>query len=75
MTEAEVDDDMTDTTGEAFAGYQHQMGDRAYVAHQHFVDFVQRHPFIEQRPDLAALADRVDEALADLYQAIWKVEG
>ncbi|WP_313533946.1 hypothetical protein [Haematobacter sp.] len=74
MTEHEIDEGVADTTGEVFGGFQHEAGDRAYVAHQHFVDFVQRHPFIEQRPDLAALAYRVDEAMADLYQAIWKVE-
>lgn len=62
------------TMGEAFSGFQHEAGDRSSVAHQHFVDFVQRHPFVAERPDLSALAAKADAALAELYQAIWKVE-
>ncbi|MBY6056349.1 hypothetical protein [Leisingera daeponensis] len=57
-----------------FAASRHEAGDRAFVAHQHFADFVQYHPFVADRPDLAALAKAVDEANADLYQAIWKTE-
>lgn len=56
------------------AANRHEAGDRAFVAHQHFADFVQRHPFVSERPELDALAGAVDEAMADLYQAIWKTE-
>lgn len=62
------------THGEAFPGFQHEAGDRAFVAQQHFCDFVQDHPFVAERPELAALAAVVDDAMAELYQAIWKVE-
>ena len=57
-----------------FSANRHEAGDRAYVAHQHFVDFVQRHPFVEGSSNLAALASVVDMAMAELYQAIWKAE-
>lgn len=63
---------MTETEAAKLDG-QHEAGDRAYVAHQHFVDFVQRHPFVTERPELANLASLVDDAMAELYQAIWKV--
>lgn len=61
-------------SAEGFAASRHEAGDRAFVAHQHFADFVQRHPFVLDRPELAYIADAVDEAMADLYQAIWKTE-
>lgn len=66
---------MTDepsTKGDAFAGMQHEAGDRAFVVAQHFADFLQAHPFIRQRSDLAAEADAIGEALGALYQAIWR---
>lgn len=66
MTEKPVTTDM------AFAGMQHEAGDRAHVVAQHFTDFVQAHPFISQRPDLAAQADAISDALGALYQAIWR---
>lgn len=67
MTDSET------TTGDSFAGFQHEAGDRAFVVGQHFNDFVQSHPFIKQRAELEALADQVSERLAELYQAIWRV--
>lgn len=68
------DEDSPRTRGEAFPGYQHEAGDRAFVVAQHFNDFVQEHPFIQERPDLAALADQIGDMLADLYQAIWRAK-
>ncbi|MGA0613431.1 hypothetical protein [Paracoccus sp. KR1-242] len=62
------------TRGETFPGYQHEAGDRAFVVSQHFNDFVQEHPFIQERPDLTALADQIGDALGELYQAIWRAE-
>lgn len=56
---------------ENFAASRHEAGDRAFVAHQHFADFVQRHPFVSDRPELAALAGAVDEAMADLYHRLF----
>lgn len=62
------------TTGDNFAGYQHEAGDRAFVVAQHFNDFVQEHPFIKERHDLTAMADQIGDALGALYQAIWLAE-
>lgn len=62
------------TAGENFAGFQHEAGDRAFVVGQHFNDFVQQHSFIEERPELAKLANDIGDKLADLYQAIWRTE-
>lgn len=62
----------TRTTGGSFSGFQHEAGDRAFVVSQHFADFVQSHPFIAERPDLAAMADQIGDALGALYQAVWK---
>lgn len=62
------------TSGETFAGFQHEAGDRAFVAQQHFVDFVARHPFVAERPELSTLAALADAAMAELYQAIWKAD-
>ncbi|OWU70508.1 hypothetical protein [Marinibacterium profundimaris] len=62
------------TIGDAFPGFQHEAGDRAFVVGQHFADFVQEHPFIQEREDLKAKAEGIGDALADLYQAIWRVE-
>lgn len=60
------------TKGARFAGFQHEAGDRAFVAAQSFNDFIQAHPFITERPELAALAAQIDDAMAELYQAIWQ---
>ncbi|MTH57873.1 hypothetical protein [Paracoccus litorisediminis] len=68
------DENALQTMGETFPGYQHEAGDRAFVVAQHFNDFLQEHPFIRERPDLAALADRAGDTLAELYQAIWKAK-
>lgn len=54
------------------SGMQHEAGDRAFVAAQHFSDFVKDHPFVCANPELASLAEAAENALADLYQAIWK---
>lgn len=62
------------TAGDSFPGFQHEAGDRAFVVAQHFNDFVQEHSFIKERPELAAMADQIGDALAALYQAIWKAE-
>lgn len=62
------------TFGDNFAGFQHEAGDRAFVVGQHFNDFVQEHPFITDRPELAAMADEIADSLAALYQAIWNAK-
>lgn len=62
------------TFGENFPGFQHEAGDRAFVVAQHFNDFVQEHPFITERPELAAMADEIGDSLAALYQAIWSAK-
>lgn len=62
------------TFGENFVSFQHEAGDRAFVVGQHFNDFVQEHPFIAERPELAQLASVIGEQLAELYQAIWRAE-
>ena len=68
------DQDAPKTRGRSFPGYQHEAGDRSLVVAQHFNDFVQEHPFIQERPDLASLADQLGEKLGELYQAIWKAK-
>lgn len=62
------------TFGKTFPGYQHEAGDRVFVAAQSFNDFIQEHPFITERPELAAMADQIGDALGELYQAVWRVE-
>ena len=54
------------------SGLQHEAGDRAFVVAQHFSDFVKDHPFVSGSAELAKLAEAAENALADLYQAIWK---
>lgn len=53
---------------------QHEAGDRAFVAGQHFSDFVKDHRFVQAYPDLAALAQSIEDDMAELYQAIWRAE-
>ncbi|WP_319826066.1 hypothetical protein [Thalassovita sp.] len=53
---------------------QHEAGDRAFVAGQHFTDFVKDHPFVQSHADLAALAQDIEDQIAALYQAIWNAE-
>lgn len=53
---------------------QHEAGDRAFVAGQHFSDFVKDHRFVQAHPDLAARAQAIEDDMAELYQAIWRAE-
>ena len=53
---------------------QHEAGDRAFVAGQHFADFVKDHPFVQRHPDLAKIAEEIEARMAGLYQEIWKAE-
>ncbi|WP_374292887.1 hypothetical protein [Paenirhodobacter enshiensis] len=70
----DIESEAPRTFGGAFPTYQHEAGDRALVAAQSFSAFLQAHPFIAERPDLAAMADQIGDALGEFYQAIWRVE-
>jgi hypothetical protein len=48
----------------------HEALDRSYVAMDHFHEYVQTHPCIDQDPELNALAETALNSLMALYQKI-----
>ncbi len=48
---------------------KHEVVDRTHVLQEHLAAQIQDHPFVVQRPAIAALATAAQEALAQLYQA------
>lgn len=63
------DDEPTEEV-ELNVGYAHEALDRAFLMEDMFDGYLVDHPFISQNPHLLEQADKVSEALFDLYQMI-----
>ena len=48
----------------------HEALDRTFLINQTFHDFIVEHEFVKATPELAAKAEKIDELLGKLYQAI-----
>jgi capsid protein len=53
---------------------QHEAADRTHVCLSQFRDHVVDHTFIQNHPQLAKMAENAEAQMAELYQAIWKVD-
>ena len=51
-------------------GYAHEALDRAFLIEDMFDYYLLEHPFVSQNPHLKEQADKVSEALFDMYQMI-----
>jgi hypothetical protein len=50
--------------------YAHEAFDRAHLIEDMFDGYIMTHPFIAQTPKLKEQAEKVSEALFDMYQMI-----
>lgn len=51
-------------------GYAHESLDRTYVVMDMFEEYVAKHPFVGQTPELSRQAQEIIDRLFDLYQSI-----
>lgn len=61
---------MEDKEVELNVFYAHEAFDRAHLIEDMFDAYLMTHPFISQTPKLSEQAEKVSEALFDLYQMI-----